>query len=166
MRVVLILLVATLAVACSPRIIPSRTETRIHYEKIHDTIINHVTDSALIAAFLECDSVGRVRIRDLLTENGNLVKLNAQLRDNILKIQGQALGEVRYKEIIRTNTVCVEVKVPVPYKVVKEKTVYKLRWYNKILMWLGLFYLGKTAFRLATGWKTLTIKTVLKILFL
>lgn len=163
MRHFLILILAVLLAACSPRIIPSRTETKTHYERITDTLITHVTDSALIAAFLECDSLGRVRIRDLLTKNGNLIKLNAALKDNLLKIQGQALGEMRYKEVIIHDTVNVYIKVPEP--VVKEVTNYKLRWYNQILVYLGLFYLGKTALKLAGNWKSLTLKTIFKILF-
>lgn len=165
MRAILILLVAMLAIACSPKIIPSKQETKIHYERVTDTMIMQVVDSALVSALLECDSLGRVRIKEIISQNGKLLQLNAELKDNLFKMRANSSNQIRYKEIIIMDTLNVYIKVPEPYPVVKEKEINRLFWYQKILIWIGVFYLGKTALQLAFGWKQLTLKSIFKIIF-
>lgn len=152
--------------SCSPRavrtVVASRDSTHNRTERIVDTVRTSA-DSALLAALLECDSLGRVRIARMDAENGRLVNQVLELQANLLRIKAQAKVPERWREVIRSDTVTVREEVPVPYEVVRERTEYRLRWWQKALCWLGAFYLGRIAVKLAKGWKTLTLKTLLNI---
>ena len=96
-----IILSLLFVVGCSRSVIPVKSETdRRKTERIIDTVTKVVPDSALIRALLECDSLGQVHIRDLYTENGRLVKLNMELRDNLLRLRAQVESQERVREVI------------------------------------------------------------------
>lgn len=155
------LLLLSLA-GCSRQMIPvqSKTEHRTT-ERTIDSIAQIVPDSALIRALLECDSLGQVRIRDLYSENGRLVRLNMQLRDNLLELQARGESQHRVRETFRTDTLYKEVEVPV---IVKEPVIqYRLRWWQKWLVWIGVFYLFRTGLKTALNWKQITFKNLLKL---
>lgn len=147
---------------CSRKMIPvqSQTEHRTT-ERTIDTVTQIIPDSALIRALLECDSLGRVRIRDLYSENGRLVQLNMQLRDNLLELQARGESQQRVRETVRTDTLYKEVEVPV---IVKDQVVqYRLRWWQKWLVWIGVFYLARIGITTALNWKQITFKNLLKL---
>lgn len=63
-----------------------RTDSVTVRETIRDTAIVVERDSSMIRALLECDSVGQVRMRELLEyRSGERVKIpNVKIRDNVL----------------------------------------------------------------------------------
>lgn len=157
-----IILSLLFVVGCSRSVIPVKSETdRRKTERIIDTVTKVVPDSALIRALLECDSLGQVHIRDLYTENGRLVKLNMELRDNLLRLRAQVESQERVREVIRTDTIYEYIEVPV---VVKDPVVeYRLRWWQKWLLWIGVFYLVRIGVKVFLNWKQITFKNLLKI---
>lgn len=152
-----------LMAGCARHVVPVRTDVEIKStERIVDTVTRIVQDQSLVKALLECDSLGRVRIRELTTENGRLIQQNLTLHDNLLQVQAQGESQERVREVIKTDTVRIYVEVPVQIKETQE--VYKLHWWQRWLVWIGLFYLARVGFRIAVNWKTLTFKTLLKLL--
>lgn len=162
-----IILLTLMLIACSPRMVEvvtaSRDSTHSRTERIIDTV-RMDNDSSLLAALLECDSLGRVKIARMDAENGRLVAQVMELQENLLLVKAQADIPVRWRETIRADTVTVREEVPIPYEVVRERIEYRLRWWQKWLCWIGLFYVGRTAIKLILGWKSLTLKTLFKIL--
>lgn len=145
---------------CSRRTIPVASETTtVRTERIIDTVTNVVQDSSLLQALLECDSLGRIRIANLRTENSRLLQQNLWLQDNLLSVQAVGQSEERVREIIRSDTVQVYQEVPVPYP----EYVNKLSGWQKALLWIGLLYLVRCGVRIARNWKTITLKTLLKL---
>ncbi len=130
-------------------------------ERIVDTITRTIQDSALIQALLECDSLGQVWIRELTTENGRLLNQNLSLKDNLLRVKAQIEQEQRMRQEISADTVYLRIEVPVPVE--KEKVVYRMRAWQKWLLWAGVFYLARLGLKLAINWKSLTLKTLLKL---
>lgn len=162
-----IMLVALMLIACSPRMVEvvtaSRDSTHSSTERIIDTV-RMSADSALLAALLECDSLGRVKIARMDAENGRLVAQMLELQENLLRVKAQADIPVRWRDRVRTDTVTVREEVPIPYEVVRERIEYRLRWWQKWLCWIGLFYIGRTLVKVILGWKNLTIKNLLNII--
>ncbi len=70
---------------------PGKIETdRRKTERIIDTVTKVVSTAPLIRA-LNATVWGQVHIRDLYTENGRLVKLNMELRDNLLRLRPKGI---------------------------------------------------------------------------
>lgn len=158
-----ILLTLLLFAACSPKLIPVNSESAHHTtERVTDTVTKVVPDSATVRALLECDSLGRIRIASLLSENGRLLNLNMSLSDNLLAVTARGESQERVREVVRIDSIYKE--VPKIIKVTETVTVFKQRQWQKWLLWLGVFYLARTAFRLVNGWKTITFKTLLKLI--
>lgn len=150
--------------SCGRQVIPVKSETEHRStERITDTVTRIVPDSALIRALLECDSMGRVHIRNLVTENGKLIRQNLSLHDNLLIVQARGQSQDRVREIIRTDTVYRNVEIPVIVKDTKTITEYRLHWWQNWLAWAGVFYLVRTALRVAFNWKSITFKNLLKL---
>lgn len=99
---------------------------------IRDTVVSIKPDSATLDALLECDSFGNVRIAEIESLQGDLVNLEARLKNN------------RFKLIAKTDTVKVYVKGNVEirwkYKTkVINKDVYKDYWWKWPLILWALF---------------------------
>lgn len=152
---------------CAPRatkvVTASRDSSHVRTERIIDTV-KMTSDSALLAALLECDSLGRVRIARLDAENGRLISQLLELQDNYLRVKAQGKIPERVREVIRSDTVKVREEIPVPYEVVKVKTEYRLRWWQEWLCWLGAAYILRTLLKFAFGRKPITFKTLLNTL--
>jgi hypothetical protein len=106
---------------------------------IKDTVVSIEPDSSAVEALLECDSLGRVKIVEMSTLQGKLVKLELALKNNKLKAKGKVdtvkvfvpgATEIRY----RTKEVQVE----------KPVTIYKDYWWKWPLIIWSLF--ATTAF--------------------
>lgn len=110
--------------ACGGRDTILRIEKDSFSVEIRDTLINIHPDTAAQQLYLECDSLGRIYIKDMQTKNGRIVWLNTQLRDNVLVIEAIKLNEKILLEKLRqyeksgsrnhTKTVT-EIKIPTPY---------------------------------------------------
>lgn len=162
-RVIFVCLLAL--TSCAPRmariVTALRDSTSIRTERIIDTMRTQA-DSALLAALLECDSLGRVRIARLEAENGRLMAQTLELEDNLLQVRARADVRERWREVIRSDTVILHETMPVPYPV--ERTEYRLRSWQRWLCWIGVLYLLRTLLRIALGWRGLTIGKLLKLL--
>ena len=159
MRLLILIITTALLFACSPRIADSIHEKEVNTESVIDTTIITQVDSAIFAALLECDSLGRVRIKELVQENGRLIRINAVLQNNILKLQAAGMLPTKQRTVYKEKLHNVYVEVPKPYPV-PGKTMYKQRWWQTVLCWIGLFYLFKTGIKTALNWKSLDRKSV------
>lgn len=159
-RVIFVCLLAL--TSCAPRmariVTALRDSASIHTERIIDTMRTQA-DSALLAALLECDSLGRVRIARLEAENGRLMAQTLELEDNLLQVRARADVRERWREVIRSDTVILHETMPVPYPV--ERTEYRLRSWQRWLCWIGVFYLLRTLLKIALGGRGLTIGKLL-----
>lgn len=98
-RVVYILLLALIVASCGTKKKITHTEysdtlvvkkdsiVTEYVETIRDTTIYLPADSSAIEALLECDSLGRVYIKEILDlKTGKRVKPDIQIRDNIITL--------------------------------------------------------------------------------
>lgn len=70
-------------IACKSKQPLAKTERIIETEIVRDTVLNIKADSSLIRALLECDSLGRIRIKELKDiQSGENVKPPAIAIDN------------------------------------------------------------------------------------
>lgn len=150
---------------CAPRttkiITASRDSSHVRTERIIDTVKMNA-DSALLAALLECDSLGRVRLARLDAENGRLIGLLLELQDNYLRVKAQAQATERMRETVVHDTMTVYKTVPEPIEV--PVVEYRQRSWQRWLCWVGLFYIGRTLLRLLLNRGSLSFKNFLKLI--
>ncbi|MEG1426884.1 MAG: hypothetical protein RSC76_04270 [Oscillospiraceae bacterium] len=119
---------------------------------LRDTAVVVEADSSMIRALIECDSLGRARIREILElQNGKHVKPpRLNLKDNILTATAQVDSFYifvkyceRYKQSYhRSDYQASEVVI---------KEVNRLHWWQTTLIWIGVLSLV-----------TIVITTILK----
>lgn len=141
MKFKIILLSAVAAVSCCPKLYPHRTENIEHTitvtETIRDTIIQVQPDSSIVQALIKCDSTGQARLNEIRTlKESTRVRQTLALKDNRItsKIVVDSMGiymtyKERHKEEQKVKTI----------ETVIEKEVNVLKWWQKALMWLGIF---------------------------
>lgn len=141
MKFKIILLSALAAVSCCPKLYPHRTENIKHTitvtETIRDTIIQVQPDSSIVQALIKCDSTGQARLNEIRTlKESTRVRQTLALKDNRItsKIVVDSMGiymtyKERHKEEQKVKTI----------ETVIEKEVNVLKWWQKALMWLGIF---------------------------
>lgn len=124
--------------ACVPykTLTTNQSTDRHSLEKVTDTIIKVVADSSVIRALLECDSLGRVKIKALKQQNSDLQTQFFELIDNQLTVKNSSKSEVRVREVVKTDTVINTIEIPVVHEV--EKEVNRLRWWQTTLIWVGV----------------------------
>lgn len=104
-----------------------------------------------------------VEIETIKTEYVNQIyKDSVYIHDSIDRyISGDTVYQYKYKYIYqylnKTDTIInnVETEVPVEIKTIEIKEVNKLRWYQSILMWLGIVFAGILIFKL--GKRSITL---------
>lgn len=86
-------------------------EPMVKSEKIIDTVTCMVTDSAVLRALFDCDSLGNVHLRELHDAKGRMADMETQLSDGELKVvtRWQTKYVDRIREVHDTTTV-VEVR--------------------------------------------------------
>lgn len=141
MKFKIILLSALAAVSCCPKLYPHRTENIEHTitvtETIRDTIIQVQPDSSIVQALIKCDSTGQARLNEIRTlKESTRVRQTLALKDNRItsKIVVDSMGiymtyKERHKEEQKVKTI----------ETVIEKEVNVPKWWQKALMWLGIF---------------------------
>lgn len=108
MRAILFILLFLLASCSRPHYLPQvRSEVRI------DTITKVMPDSAMIRALLECDSSGKVLLRELDIVKGEMAETSLSISGNELKSQTRWRTQYidRIVEIRDTITVVHEVEI-------------------------------------------------------
>ena len=105
-------------------------------ETIRDTIIQVQPDSSIIQALIKCDSTGRARLDEIRTlKESARVQQTLALKDNRLTAKAvvDSMGIfLTYKERYREDQ-----KVQVVETVI-EKEVNVLKWWQKVLMTIGI----------------------------
>ena len=136
---------------CCPKLYPHKTENTEHLvtvtETIKDTIIQVQPDSSIIQALIRCDSTGQARLEEIRTlKESARVQQTLALNDN--KLTAKAVVDsmeifLTYKELYRE-----EQKVQVVETVIK-KEINVLKWWQKVLMALGLTFIASIAILIA-----------------
>ncbi|CDN32044.1 hypothetical protein BN938_1967 [Mucinivorans hirudinis] len=108
-----------------------RTVTSTKYESYVDTVVRVVTDSSLIEALLECDSLGRVRLAALSVRNSELSRQNIELENNKLRVESRSQSVERLREVVVRDTL---VQVVERVDAQGDQTA---AWWQTALMWVG-----------------------------
>lgn len=125
---------------CCPKLYPHKTENTEHTvvvtETIRDTIIQVQPDSSIVQALIQCNSTGRARLEEIRTlKESARVQQTLALKDNRLTAKAvvDSMGIfLTYKERYREDQ-----KVQVVETVI-EKEVNVLKWWQKVLMTIGI----------------------------
>lgn len=151
--------------SCSPKLYPlpnTKTVETIRTQRITDTIVEKVIDSAMLSMLLECDSLGRVKIKAMQSKMSAYMVSNLTLQDNLLTLESVIKSlKMQRKEVI-TDTVREKIEIPVPYPVVEKQK--HIPWWARWLSCLGGLYLLRTIIKLALNWHSITFKQLLKLL--
>ena len=141
MKLKIILLSALAVASCCPKLYPRKTENTEHTvvitETIRDTVIQVQPDSSIVQALIMCDSTGRARLEEIRTlKESSRVQQTLALKGN--KLTAKAVVDsmgiyLTFKERYRE-----EQKVQVVETVI-EKEVNVLKWWQKALIWIGVF---------------------------
>ncbi len=143
MKFKIILLSALTAVSCCPKLYPHRTENIEHTitvtEIVRDTVVQVQPDSSIVQALITCDSTGQARLEEIRTlKESARVQQTLTLKDNQLTAKSvvDSMGiYLTYKERYHE-----EQKVQVVETVI-EKEINVLKWWQKLLMSLGLAFI-------------------------
>lgn len=141
MKFKIILLSALAAVSCCPKLYPHKTGIADHTvtvtETIRDTVIKVQPDTSIIQALIKCDSTGQARLAEIRSLKESVrVRQTLALKDNRItsKVVVDSMGiyltyKERHKEEQQVQTI----------ETVIEKEVNVLIWWQKALMWMGIF---------------------------
>ncbi len=141
MKFRIIFLTTLVAVSCCPKLYPNKMESTEHTvtvtETIRDTIIQVQPDSSIVQALIKCDSTGRARLDEIRTlKESARVQQALALKDNKLtaKTVVDSMGiyltyKERHKEEHQVQTI----------ETVIKKEVNVLKWWQKALIWIGMF---------------------------
>lgn len=146
-KVVIVLAIGVLGLCgCSPKMYPHRTESAEHTvtitETVRDTVVQVRPDSSIVRALIRCDSTGRARLEEIRT-----LRESSRLQQTLtvesptepyqptavtVKAVADSMGiyltlKERHREEQQTRTI----------ETVVEKEVNVLRWWQKVLMWMG-----------------------------
>lgn len=120
----------------------------------HDTILYPApADSGLIEAYLECDSLGRVRLQQIMRYMaGKLTVPHMTIKDNLVRFDCK-VDSMRVFAIVYNKTV--KIKEAKAKNAIVE--VNKLTWWQKTQIVMCWIFFGIIA--VVVGWKVLTMKT-------
>ena len=146
-RIIIPIVVLATISGCCPRLYPHKTESTEHNvtitETVRDTIIQVQPNSSIVQGLIRCDSTGRARLEEIrLLKESARIQQTLALNDNKLtaKTVVDSTGIfLTYKERYRE-----EQKVQVVETVIK-KEVNVIKWWQKVLMALGLTFIASIA---------------------
>jgi len=128
----------------------TKTDSVLVRETLRDTVVRIRADSASLRALLECDSLGRVRVRELLSlkASGRIPPPTLSIKDNVIHVQAKVDSmsiylsmKDRVESRVRNDTSNSSKVTP----------VYVQRPWQKFLCWSGalcwLMLLGWAGFR-------------------
>ena len=149
MKFKIILLSALAVTSCCPKLYPHKTERAEHTvtitETTRDTVIQVQPDSSIVQALIKCDSTGQARLEEIRTlKESARVQQTLALNDNKLtaKVVVDSMGiYLTYKERHKAEQ---EIQV---VETVIEKEVNVLKWWQKALIWIGMFSMTFLAIR-------------------
>lgn len=150
MKSKIIFLLALTVASCCPKLYPHKTEIADHTvtvtETIRDTVIKVQPDTSIIQALIKCDSTGQARLAEIRSLKESVrVRQTLALKDNWItsNVVVDSMGiyltyKERHKEEQQVQTI----------ETVIEKEVNVLRWWQKALMWMGIFSLITVALKM------------------
>lgn len=147
------------------RMLTQTTQTsHRNVEKQIDTVTQVVTDSSMLQLWLECDSLGQVKVSRLAQTNSILQSTIFKLQNNLLELESmsQTIYRDRVHTIYDTTTKIQMIKVPIPGAERIQRGA--LWWWQSILLWIGGLYLLRITIKIAINWQSLTFKTLFKLL--
>lgn len=120
----------------------------------HDTILYPApADSGLIEAYLECDSLGRVRLQQIMRYMaGKLTVPHMTIKDNMVRFDCK-VDSMRVFAIVYNKTIKIK-EVKAKNAIVE---VNKLTWWQRTQILMCWIFFGIIA--VVVGWKVLTMKT-------
>ena len=131
---------------CSPKIYPHRTESSEHTvtvtETVRDTVVQVRPDSSIVRALIRCDSTGRARLEEI-----RMLRESSRLQQTLT---AESSAEPYHPTAVRIKAVVDSMGIYLTLKerhreeqqvrtveTVVEKEVNVLRWWQKVLMWMG-----------------------------
>jgi len=132
---------------CCPKLYPHKTESKEHTitvtETIRDTVIQVQPDSSIVQALIKCDSTGQAHWEEIrILKESARIQQTLELKDNRLtaKTIVDSMGIfLTYKDRYRE-----EQKAQVVETVI-EKEVNILKWWQEVLMWVGVITIALSA---------------------
>lgn len=144
LRLNLILLVMLLLAGCRTATPPVIAEVKTEKAtRIVDTMVKVVPDSSILKALLDCDSLGRVHMKQISEMQLKGIGLDVKIEGNSLSVK--AKGKDAEKVRIRSDTVYREKPIRVPYPVETNKITswqWLQIWVGRIACLMVLLYLG------------------------
>ena len=140
-RIIIAIVILLTFCGCCPKLYPHKTENTEHTvvvtETTKDTVIQVQPDSSIIQALIRCDSTGRARLEEIRTlKESARIQQALVLKDNRLMAKAivDSMGiyltyKERHKEERQVQTI----------ETVIEKDVNVLKWWQKALIWMGMF---------------------------
>ena len=134
--------VSLLLISCSPRLVPVTVTEKDSVivntiETIKDTVVVIAADSSMIQMLLECDSLNNVRIKEIasyragantpvpqVTISNNMLTARVDIEQRNMLLHYK---QKYYEQLQKTSR-----------DTVKIVEVNKLKWYQKVLQWLGI----------------------------
>ena len=141
MKFKIILLTALTVASCCPKLYPHKTENTERAitvtETVRDTVIQVQPDSSIVQALIKCDSTGRARLEEIRTlKESARVQQTLALEDNKLTAKAVVDSMGIYLTYKERHKVEQEIQV---VETVIEKEVNVLKWWQKALIWIGMF---------------------------
>ena len=150
-RIIISIVALATFCGCCPKLYPHKTENLEHTvtitETIRDTVIQVQPDSSIIQALIRCDSAGQARLEEIRTlKESARLQQTLSLKNNRLTTKAvvDSMGiyltyKERHKEEQQVRTI----------ETVVEKEVNVLKWWQKALIWMGMFSMIFSAITIA-----------------
>lgn len=150
-RIIIPIVVLETFCSCCPKLYPYKTENTEHTvtvtEIIKDTIIQIQPDSSIVQALIKCDSTGQARLEEIRTlKESARVQQTLTLKDN--KLTAKAIVDSMEIYLTYKERHTEEQKIQTTETVI-EKEVNVLKWWQKVLMALGLTFIASIAILIA-----------------
>lgn len=144
-KIVIIIFLTLTALGCSRKIAPVAEVRDITFrhveERVHDTFIELIPDSALIRALLACDSLGNVYLQTINSLQGERVRQHINLTDNILEVTATDYARQRHYTHHTGETIVRYKEIPVPVEVNRLSTWQAFQvWTGRIAMILIILF--------------------------
>lgn len=144
-RLIIIILILITSAGCSRKVLPVTEVRDITFrhveERVHDTFVELIPDSALIRALLACDSLGNVYLQTINSLQGERVRQHINLTDNILEVTATDYARQRHYTHHTGETIVRYKEIPVPVEVNRLSTWQAFQvWTGRIAMILIILF--------------------------
>lgn len=132
-NILLILIILLFGSCATTKKIETKIETKTEYiELVKDTTI-YIEDMAYFRAYLECDSINNVVIKELENKAGKLIKQNVKYIDKIIYVEAKIDSQAVYISWVETHNIEKEKEY---IEIIKVKKIYP--WWLVVGMIVGI----------------------------